>query len=338
MSQAKTALLLLLLATPAASAAISLVATSSTLTTSAVAPPVTLALGAAGSSARYFSSWTLSSNATSVTGTVLGRAGADWYAKGVFDIVNGRTSAQTVLLSSTQLTNAQLDVFVLYVYNGTTLVGSFDLEAASPSLTFTLPASTTYRLDMRLDLADGAGNHNAPSSLSLALRVGSGGILVTHATSAPSLTATTVQVPFGKLVAGSSVGSNATNATGSAAAAVVVAGTTDYFYLNNTATSASFVKIVETSAGSGVSALTTMNLGVTNSTGSSVNHVTLANGGFTQTSGSYQRLEPSSTNRIYVRSLEGVLFGSATVTFDVYVSDTSAGDSYIVSKGSVTLT
>jgi hypothetical protein len=338
MSRALLALATGLLVCGAAEAAILIAATPSAVGTSVVAPPVTWELGPAGASSRWFSPLTVSANATHLTGSAKARAGADWTAYDVARLVNGRASAQSVTLSAAQLTNAQLDLFKVFVYDGSTLVGTLDLEAASPSLTFTIPASGSRRVDLRLDLADGAGANNAPASFSLSVRVATGGITVAPGTSTPALAVSTVDVPFGKLVSGSSVGSNATNASGSAAAAVALAGSTDYFYINNTATSPSYVKIVETTATAGISALATMNIGVRNSTGVAVEHVKLSSGSFTQTSGSYQRLEPSSTNYLYVRSLEGVLFGSATIGFDLYASDTSSGASFALSKGTVTLT
>lgn len=333
--RAAVAALAIVLLSGGAEAAITLVATSG-LATGVVAPPVRFELGAAGSATRYFSPLTLSANATMASGALVGRAGADLYAKDALRLVNARASPQSVTLSSSQLTNGQLDVFTWLVYDGATLVATLDLEAASPSVGFVLPASTTYRLDARIDLADGAGLHNAPASFQLALRVGSAGIRLMHATSAPSLGVATVEVPFGKLAAGSSVGANATNATASVAAGVVVAATTQAFYLNNTnASGAWYVKLVHVSS-SGIAQLSTGNLGVDN--GTAVDHVKISSGAVTQPSGSYQRLEPASTNQLYVKSLEGVLFAGATIDFDVYASDTAGGEAYLVSKGRITLT
>lgn len=331
---AAAALTVLLLAS-GAEAAITVVAESG-LTTSVVAPPVRFELGAGGAATRYFSPFTLSSNATSVSGVMVGRAGADVFAKDALRIVNARASPQSVTLAAGQLASAQLDVFQWLVYDGSTLIATLDVESASPSVAFTLPASTTYRLDARMDLADGAGRNNAPASFQVQLAIDGGGIRLEHTTSALSLDVATVEVPFGKLASGSTVGANATNASASMGAGVVVMSTANAFYLNNTNASAPwYVKIVYV-ASSGAAQLTTGNLGVNN--GTSVDHVTTSSGSVTQSSGSYQRLEPGSTNRLYVESLEGVLFGGATIDFDVYASDTPSGASYTVSKGRITLT
>lgn len=334
-ARAAVAALVVLLLSGGAEAAITLAATSG-IATSVVAPPVRLELGDAGSATRYFSPLALSSNATILSGTMVGRAGADVYAKDVVRMVNARASDQGVTLSAAQLSNARLDVFQWLVYDGAALVATLDMETASPSVTFTLPASTTYRLDARLDLADGAGRNNVPASFQLTLGIDAGGIRLVHTTSAPSLGVATVEVPFGKLASGSSVGANATNASASISAGVVVAATTNVFYLNNTNASAAwYVKIVYVGS-SGIAQLSTGNFGVDN--GTAVDHVKISSGSVTQTSGSYQRLEPGSTNRLYVKSLEGVFFSGATVDFDVYASDTATGASYAVSKGRITLT
>ena len=333
MRRALAALVALLVLAGGARAAITVVSTS-TLATGAVAPPVSFSLGAGGAEARFFS-WSLSPNATVVSGAMLGRAGADWYAKDVLRIANARAGAQTVTLSAAQLVNAQLDVFQWFVYDGATLVATLDLESASPGATFALPGAATYRLDARLDLADGTGAHNAPTSFELRLRVGAGGVLVTHTTSASTLSVGAVEVPFGRLAAGSGVGANATNASASINAPTVIASNQNALYLNNTGTSAWWVKVVLSSSAS-ISDVTTGNVGVDN--GTLVEHVKIASGAVTQSSGSYQRLEPSSTNHLYVRSLQELIFDGATLDVDVHLSPTSAGDSYLVSKARLTLT
>lgn len=320
--------------TAGAQAAVSVVSVSA-LNTGVVGPPVKLELGAAGTTARYFSPFSLSANATTASGTVLGRAGADLYAKDALRVVNTRAADQSVTLNAAQLSNAQLDVFAWYLYNGATLVATLDMEAASPSISFTLPASTTYRLDMRLDLGDGAGNNTAPTAFEVGLRVGSGGIVLTHATSAPALSVHTVVVPLRPLIAGAAVGANSTNGTASVNAPTVLANTQNAFYLNNTAPAASYAKLVLTSSAS-ISDVNTANIGI--ASGASTDHIKVSGGSIAQTEGSYQILAAGSTNQVYVRSLEGVLFNGATLDFDVYVSDTATGDSYTVSKARITLT
>lgn len=317
-----------------AQAAITLVSYSE-VSTSVVGPPVKLEIGPAGSTARYFSPFSLSANSTIASGTALARAGADWYAKDVLRVANQRASPQSVTISSTQLVNAQLDAFQIHLYDGATLLATMDLESASPSIGFTLPASTTYRLDMRLDLADGAGAHNAPTSFDIRLRVGSGGILVTHTTSAPALWVGTVEVPMRPLIGGSSGGANSTNATASVDIPTLLASTQNALYLNNTGSATWYVKLVST-ATSSIADVSTVNIGI--DTGAGTDHIKIAAGSVTQSAGAYQALASGSTNRIYVTGLEGLLFDGATVDFDVYASDTSDGASYLVSKARFSLT
>lgn len=147
--------------------------TTSTIATSVGAPPVQLELGNGANKTHYFSPpLTLSANGTLVSGTLSAKAGADARVKEVLKIANRDVATQNVTLTATQVTNANVEAFSWSLYNGSTLVGILDLKSATPSLAFALPPSTTYRLDLRIDLADGAGNTNSPASFDLSERVG----------------------------------------------------------------------------------------------------------------------------------------------------------------------
>lgn len=146
--------------------------TPATLETTVTPPPVVFQAGPGASKARYFSPpIEATANGTGVTGGVNGKAGVDVKVKDVLRIVDQTGSPRNVTLSGTQVTNARVEAFEWRVMNGTTLVATLDLKAATPSVTFTLPASTTYKVTMRLDLADGAGVHNTPTSFDLRLGV-----------------------------------------------------------------------------------------------------------------------------------------------------------------------
>lgn len=315
-----------------AQAALSLTATGS-LATGAIAPPVSWQVGAGGSNARHFLALAASANATSVSGTLLAKAGTDVTIKDALRLVNARAASQAVTLSATQAAGAE--VFTWRVYNGSTLVGTLDLAAASPSLALTLPASATYTLDARVDLADGAGANNAPASFALSVAVGSA-LQVRNPTSTLAMSVGTATAPFGALLAGTTLGANLTNASASLPARTIVSGTDNVLYLNNTATSVSYVKLVHVSS-SGLANLATLNLGVNNNSGSA-DHVKIGSGSVTQAAGAYQRLDASSANRIYATTLAGVLFTTGSVTFDVYVSDTASGDSFALTKARLTIT
>lgn len=144
---------------------------TSTLTTSATAAPVELEMGAGGLKTRYFSSLSIGANETRLSGTLLAKAGADVTVKDVVRVVNRGSASQTVTLSATQVSNSYVEVLALTVLDGATTVGVLDYEAASPSVTFTLPAGASRTLELRVDMADGAGLDNAQLSLGLTLGV-----------------------------------------------------------------------------------------------------------------------------------------------------------------------
>lgn len=147
--------------------------TTSTTTTSVTPPPVQLELGNGANKTHYFSPpLTLSANGTLVSGTLSAKAGADARVKNVLKIANRDAALQNVTLTATQVTNANVEAFTWSVYDGNTLVGILDLKSATPSLAFALPAAATYRLDLRIDIADGAGKDNSPTSFDLSERVG----------------------------------------------------------------------------------------------------------------------------------------------------------------------
>lgn len=330
------AIALVVLVAAGAQAAIGLVS-QSTVATSARSPPVTLEIGAGGATTRYFAPLALSANATVATGTLLGRAGADLYVHDALRLVNARAVPQGVTLSAGSIASASVEVFHVRVHNSTALLATLDLKAASPTATFTIPASTSLRLDVRLDLADGAGNSTAPASFDLRLRVGTGGLALDHTPTAPALRVHQVTVPFRPLLAGSSVGANSTNATLSVNAPTILQSTQNALWVNNThGTAASFVRLVHVGSSS-TSDVSVGRIGIDNGT-TSADHVIFASGSLTQPSGAWQRLAPASANRLYVTSLEGLLFDGATVEIDMYVSDTAAGSSYVLTKARFTLT
>lgn len=330
-------LALVLVVAGAGSAAIVTTATSH-LATGATAPPVEWELGSGASATRHFASFGLGANKTLASGTVLAKAGADLHVKDVLRLVNRGPAAQTVTLSSTQVTNALVEVLAWTAREGATTLGVLDHRAASPSLTLGLPAGASRTLDLRVDLADAAGANNA--TLALDLRIGlsptGGGIALTHA-SAPALVPRTTEAPMGRLAAQSGVGSNATNATASTAGALVST-TTDLLYLNNTdATAPTYARLVLTSS-SGLGNVVSMQVGIKNGSAQAV-QVAGTGGSVTQSDGSYVRLEPGSVNRIYLTQTVGLLFsGGARLDMDLLVSDDLAESATVRAKVRVTIT
>lgn len=143
----------------------------STLATSATSAPVELELGAGAAKTRYFAPLSLGANRTMLTGTLSGKAGADLVVKDVVRVVNRDTASHAVTLTATQVTSSRVEVFAWTVRDGATTVGVVDNRAASPSLAFTLAAGASRTLDLRLDLADGAGLNDALLSFDLRLGV-----------------------------------------------------------------------------------------------------------------------------------------------------------------------
>lgn len=142
------------------------------------------------------------------------------------------------------------------------------------------------------------------------------------------------EVPFGRLVSGSSVGSNATNATASLDGATLLT-TTSMLYLNNTnATGAWYAKIVLTSS-SGVSNLVNMRVGIDN--GTATDQVVALLGSLTQSSGSYVRLAPGSTNTIYLTNLVTNPALTSTLRMDVYVTSDPVERDLVVTKAAFSI-
>lgn len=169
-----------------------------------------------------------------------------------------------------------------------------------------------------------------------ALFVTTGSIRLTH-TSSLTHAPVTVEVPFGRLAPGSSVGVNATNASASVAASSV-ATTTDLLYLNNTnATAPAFAKLVLTGS-SGLANVVSLSIGIHNGT-SGVGQVTGSFGSITQSGGSYVRLEPASVNRIYVTDAVTLLgYSGSTFQLDVYAADATNESAYVKTRALVSLT
>lgn len=145
----------------------------STLLTSVRAPPVELEMGSGASKTRYFDPFALSINKTTVAGTVSGKAGADVVVKDVLRVVNRDGVSRTVTLSATQVTNSRVEAFTWTARDGSATVGVLDHRAASPRTTLTLAAGASRALDLRLDLAEGAGKNNATFTFDMRLEVAS---------------------------------------------------------------------------------------------------------------------------------------------------------------------
>lgn len=143
----------------------------STLHTGAVDPPVEIVQGAGGSNNRYVKQLTISENGTSFTAELRVRAGADVLLRDVVRIANPGGAGQAITLTGTQVNSIWTERFEWRVMDGGTQVALLDHRAASPSVSFTLPAGTDHELDLRVDTADGAGLVNARVTFEVAMEV-----------------------------------------------------------------------------------------------------------------------------------------------------------------------
>lgn len=148
---------------------------SSTLTTSVTPPPVQFLAGDdAGPSALtdYVTAYAISTNKTSFSSTVKGVPEASLAVGSFFKLQNVDDASRTITLSTSQVTNAYVTAYTVQIYNSANVLqGTLTLTAASPSVTVTMPAGSTYSAKLTLTLATGAGANNVALSNSLALTV-----------------------------------------------------------------------------------------------------------------------------------------------------------------------
>lgn len=128
--------------------------------------------GPGGSNPRYFSHFAMRSDNASFSATFKGKNGADTRVAEVARLVNADASDATVNLSGGRVTNANVEWFRWSVRSASATVGELDYTSTSPWLVVTIPAGTTYAMDLRLDLKDGSGKHNALTDFTLRLEDG----------------------------------------------------------------------------------------------------------------------------------------------------------------------
>lgn len=163
--------------------------------------------------------------------------------------------------------------------------------------------------------------------------VARGGIVLVHSGSSGFFDVVEVEVPFGRLAPGSTVGANSTNASVSVGAALLST-TTDALYLNNTnATGAYYARLVAYST-SGIANLVTLEIGIDN--GTRTEQVVASLGSLTQSSGSYVKLEPGSTNTIYVtNAVTSLLAADSVIRLDVYAAESESGGTFTKTQATV---
>lgn len=124
-----------------------------------------------------------------------------------------------------------------------------------------------------------------------------------------------VEVNFGRLADGSTIGVNSSNATASVAGTLVSL-RTDLLYLNNTNATAPWLARISLVGSTGIANLALLTVGIDNGTASTP-QVSALLGSITQTEGALVRLEPASANRIYLTQAVFTLGLGGAVTLDV---------------------
>lgn len=132
--------------------------------------PAFLAGGAGAARDRYVDSFALTPNLTGFSATLHPRFGATMNVKDVFRVQSNSSSTTDVSLSGNAVTNVQVLVYAWTVKDGSTTVATLDMKTGSPSVTFSLPAGASRKVDLRIQTADGSGSNNA--DLSTAIRLG----------------------------------------------------------------------------------------------------------------------------------------------------------------------
>ena len=144
---------------------------SQTLGTKAV--PVQFEVGADGGASDYVA-LTISTNKSFFTATLRGVPEASVVMDNVIQVHNVDSRVHTVTLSTTQNTNSFVTVYKIDFFDATTNVGTFDLKAASPTVTFaSLAVNKVLTGKVTITLAAGAGANNVADVASVTTAVSS---------------------------------------------------------------------------------------------------------------------------------------------------------------------
>lgn len=143
-----------------------------TLEVRTIVPPTHFEKGDNADDNRWMKSFTLSQNKTSFDAEVKPRPGAKAYIQNVTTLNNADDESRSITLTGSQVTNSKVEQFEWEIVDGGGQhVATLDHLTADPSASFSLPAGTEYRMDLEIDLADGAGRVNAGISFTVQLEV-----------------------------------------------------------------------------------------------------------------------------------------------------------------------
>lgn len=144
---------------------------SSHLSVTAAAPSIHFEHGEGADNKRHIKAVTLSPNATQFTVEVRPKPGAEIEVDQVVILVNDRATNQTVTLRTTQVTNSFIETFQWHLRQDGIPFASLDHLAASPSVTFTLPAGERVSFDLTIALKDRAGKDSVSGHYPVAVEV-----------------------------------------------------------------------------------------------------------------------------------------------------------------------
>jgi hypothetical protein len=172
-SLAHPVIAILLVVTGVAAAAITVTyTTSSTFSTSVTDPPIQFLAGDDASPLTdYVTAFSVSTNKTYMTTTVLGVPESTLTVGELFKIENTDDEAHTVTLSTAQVSNANVDTYTIEIRDTAddSLIDTMDLEAASPDATLPMAADDVFYGKVTLKLNSGAGADNVDLSNAVSL-------------------------------------------------------------------------------------------------------------------------------------------------------------------------
>lgn len=165
--------------------------------------------------------------------------------------------------------------------------------------------------------------------------VASGTLTLLHTESTGTFEPIEVEVPFAPHGEGGTMGANNTNASVSIAGTLLQT-TTDILYINNTNTTGAHWARLEVADTTNLANLDLLKLGIDNGT-TTTDQIIIEVGSLTDADGTYVKLEPGSTNTIYVTQSLSSLTTSG-VTFWVYSADDTQESAFVKTRAQLTLT
>lgn len=160
------------------------------------------------------------------------------------------------------------------------------------------------------------------------------GILVTYQPSTGTFDPVEVDVPWGQLQDGTTIGANNSTAN------VPVDGTltlssSDILYANNTNPDTSLHIRLSLVDATGLNLVSLLKIGIDN--GTQTDQITIETGIITQQTGPLVHIQPGSTNTIYLDQSLDILGSTVEVTFEMVIADDTDETAYATTTATLTL-